>query len=442
MRDVVLTAFILGSLPFILKRPQLGVAMYIWISVMNPHRLTWSFAYDLNFAAIVAAATLLATPFSKDLKWPELNGLSAALFLFVAWTGVTTIFALYPDESYLRWTTLMKTQLMVFLIPMLFHKREDIRLLIWVLVVSLGFYGTKGGIWTLLTGGSARVYGPLDSLIGDNTSIGLGILMVIPLMHYLQVTTTYRSVRWMLIGMMLFSGVAVLGTYSRGALLAAIAIAAFLWWKGRHKIPILLVLAVAAPIALSVMPEKWYERMDTIVNYHEEGSANMRLNSWGTMLNLAKARPLVGGGFEVAHKEVYDRYSPDASFPPQVAHSIYFQALGEHGFVGFALYLWLLAALWHKAGTIIRRAKRQDELAWAHEFSRMLQVTLIGFAVGGAFLSLVNLDVPYYIAGIMLATFALFKRELESSNPPAEAGKLTASNPPFADIRSAGTYRS
>ena len=60
MRDIVLTGLILGALPFILKRPQLGVMMYVWISVMNPHRYTWSFAYDFNFAMIVAIVTLLS----------------------------------------------------------------------------------------------------------------------------------------------------------------------------------------------------------------------------------------------------------------------------------------------------------------------------------------------------------------------------------------------
>ena len=58
MRDVVLAAFIFGSLPFILLRPWLGVAMYIWVSVMNPHRLTWGFAYEIGFASIIATVTL------------------------------------------------------------------------------------------------------------------------------------------------------------------------------------------------------------------------------------------------------------------------------------------------------------------------------------------------------------------------------------------------
>ena len=82
MRDIILTGLVLGALPFVLRRPQLGVMMYVWISVMNPHRYTWSFAYDFNFAMIVAVVTLAGALFSKDLKRPPMNALMVALALF------------------------------------------------------------------------------------------------------------------------------------------------------------------------------------------------------------------------------------------------------------------------------------------------------------------------------------------------------------------------
>jgi putative inorganic carbon (hco3(-)) transporter len=432
LRDIALTAFILGSIPFILRRPQLGVLMYVWISVMNPHRLTWSFAAQLNFAAIVAVATLAAAVFSKDLKRPPFGGLTLALVLLAAWTGLTTWFALYPDTSYARWETLLKTMLMALLIPMLFHKKEDLRLLVWVLVLSIGYYGTKGGVWTLATGGVARVYGPSGSYIEDNNAIAIAIVMMIPLMRYLQLTSPHKWVRWGLVAAMVLCGAAVLGTYSRGALLAGCAMLAFFWWKGGHKGAVLIAALLAIPIALAAMPDKWYQRMESIQTYDQDSSAAMRLNSWGTMWNLAKDRPIVGGGFEVATKAVYDRYSPDASFPPQVAHSIYFQALGEHGFVGLALYLLLLGALWRKAGALIRLARERPDLdlSWARDFGLMMQVTLVAYAVGGAFLSLVNFDVPYYLIGLVAATATVAQHELR------RRGTSTAANPARADRRS------
>lgn len=440
MRDILLAVIVFGSLPFILRRPQIGVIMYVWLSVMNPHRLTWGFSYDFGYAAIIAIVTVTGLLFSRDLKRLPMNSLTAALLFFCAWTAITTVFAFYPAESYERWESLAKTQVMAFLIPVLFYKKEDVRVLVWVIVLSIAYYGTKGGLWTLTTEGlEGRVFGPAKSYIADNNTIAVAIIMTIPLMRYLQTTTPHRYVRWGLTAMMLLGGVAVLGTYSRGALVAVAAMVALLWWKGRQKVPVLFVAAFAIPVALSVMPEKWYERMETIGSYHQEASASMRLNSWGMMVNIANDRPIVGGGFELAVKDVYDRYSPDPAFPPQVGHSIYFQALGEHGYVGLALYLFLLVALWRKANRTIYLARGKSELTWARDLALMSQVSLMGFAVGGAFLNLLTFDVPFYLAGITLATLAIAERELRPLGAPSvntSPSHDVISRPPAAEAKS------
>ena len=417
MRDLLICAIVFGSLPFILWRPQIGVMVWVWLSVMNPHRLAHGFSYDFGFVALVAVVTLVGSVFSRDLARPRFTLPILALLLFGTWTAVTTSQALHPQPALVMWTTLMKTLLLAFLIPVLFHRAQDLRRLLWVLVLSLAFYGVKGGLWILLTGGVDRVWGPPDSYVADNNSIAVALVMTIPLMYYLQITTPHRSVRYGLAAAMLLCGVAVLGTYSRGALLAVSAMMAFLWWKGRHKFPVLALAAVVLPLVLSLMPEKWYERMATIAEYHQERSAAQRLNAWATMWNLAGDRPVVGGGFVVDTAEVYARYSPDQSFKPHVAHSIYFQALGEHGFVGLGLYIFVLAAFWIAAAQAARIAASRSELSWVRDQSLAMQVSLIGFAVGGAFLSLVNFDVPYYLIGVVAATLQLVKRQSASASP-------------------------
>jgi probable O-glycosylation ligase (exosortase A-associated) len=147
----------------------------------------------------------------------------------------------------------------------------------------------------------------------------------------------------------------------------------------------------------------------------------MRLNAWGTMFNIAKDRPLFGAGYEVALKPIFDRYSPDPSFPPQVAHSIYFEALGSHGFVGFAIYVLLLITHWKHAGRLVRGAKGRADLAWLYHYGLMMQVSIVGFAVGGAFLSLVNFDVPYYLIGTTLVVGRLLEQQLRAEREGAAA---------------------
>lgn len=419
MRDIALIAITIGSIPFIVRRPYIGVLIYVWFSVMNPHRLTWNIAYDFNHAAIIGVVTLVSALFSKELKRPPVNGLTVVLLLFVAWTGVSTIFAIYLEESYVFWKLLMKTQLMVLLILMLTRTQEQLRQLIWVIVLSIAYYGVKGGAWILLTGGGERVWGPPGGYIQDNNALAAAIVMIIPLMRALQLTTPHRIVRWGLTGMMALCAVSVIGSYSRGALVAVVAMLFFMWWKGRQKLLLLLIALLAIPPLLAYMPDKWFNRMDTIAEYEQDQSASMRLEAWTTMFNIAQDRPLVGGGFAIASPEIWARYATDPRFRPSVAHSIYFQALGEHGFVGLGLYLLLLLLFWRHAAAVVRITRGKPQLAWAHDLAAMLQVTLVGYMVGGAFLSLVNFDVPYYLMAAIVVLRVLVEREARAPAPAA-----------------------
>jgi probable O-glycosylation ligase (exosortase A-associated) len=290
-----------------------------------------------------------------------------------------------------------------------------------VIVISLAYYGVKGGVFVLLTGGAFRVWGPAGSYIEDNNALAVGLVIIVPMLRYLQLTSPYRSVRWMLLAMMLLCAVAVFGSYSRGALLAVTAMGAFLWLKGRHKLTFIIVAFMSMPFLLAYMPEQWYRRMETIGTYELDSSAGMRLNSWGTMLNIARDRPIFGAGYEVAKKPIYDRYAPDPSFPPQVAHSIYFEALGSHGFVGLALYLTVLVCHWRYAGKIVRTAADRHDLAWARHYGLMMQVSIVGFAVGGAFLSIILFDVPYYLIGATLVVGRLLEHSLKAQKRASEA---------------------
>jgi hypothetical protein len=41
MRDILVTAIVVGLLPGALFNPFVGVSLWTWLSVMNPHRLAW-----------------------------------------------------------------------------------------------------------------------------------------------------------------------------------------------------------------------------------------------------------------------------------------------------------------------------------------------------------------------------------------------------------------
>jgi O-antigen ligase len=119
--------------------------------------------------------------------------------------------------------------------------------------------------------------------------------------------------------------------------------------------------------------------------------------------------------------EVFLKYAPEDGFARfqgkiYVAHSIYFQALGEHGFVGLGLYLGIGLWTWLTAGRLERTTASEPEFSeWVPLLMRMTQASLIGFATGGAFLSMMNTDLTYYIPGIVVLVHATVSERRRAS---------------------------
>jgi putative inorganic carbon (HCO3(-)) transporter len=408
MRDIALTLIFLGLIPVMLRYPWIGVLVYAWVSVFNPHKWTFGFAYDFPLAmlaAVVTAAGML-------LRWKEvrlpINMITVLLMLLPFWMTVTLMFAFEPDAAYARWQEVMKIFLFALITAALLHSRKQLEALLWVLVVSIGFYGVKGGIFTFSVEGAYRVYGPPGtSYITDNNAIPVALIMTIPLMQYLAHTAASKWVKSGLYGAIFLSAVAVLGSQSRGAFVAIGAMLLFMWLKSRRKVLLGLALVIVVPALIGFMPDTWRSRMETIPTY-EDQSAQGRLNTWAMAINLANDRPLVGGGFEPYTLRVFGKYAPDP-LDVHSAHSIYFQMLGEHGYVGLVLFLCLGIASWMMARRILQASRDRPEYAWADNLARAMQVSFVGFAVGGAFINIAYWEVVYFEIVILMAACNLVR---------------------------------
>ncbi len=432
MRDIVLTLVIFGTLPFILRRPHIGVLVWTWIGFMNPHRLTWSFAYDMPFAMIVALVTLVSLLMSREPKKIPWARESIVLLIFLAWILLTTIQAMYPWLAWPHFNQIWKIQLMVFVTMILMQSKERINQLVWVIAMSIGFYGVKGGIFTIVNGGVYHVRGPEGSFIGGDNEMGLALIMTIPLLRYLQLTTRSMWLRAFLAVAMVLCAAATVGSQSRGALVGLVAMGTFLWLKSRNKVFTAALGVVAIGLVLSVMPQQWYDRMSTIRTYDQDQSAMGRINAWKMAFNMAKDRPL-GGGLESFQDYSFALYAPNPD-DVHASHSIYFEVLGEHGFVGLGLFLMLGLMTWRSASWVIGRARRDREKRWAADLAAMVQVSLVGYASAGAFLGLAYFD--YYYT--LIALVVLCKTVLISSNAKqvaesaADTGRLPLGSRPAA----------
>ena len=413
MRDIIVTLMIFGALPFILVRPYVGVLVWSWVSIMNPHRLCWGFASEMPFAQIIAIATIFGFLYYRDKMTPNMSAVLWLWILFVIWTGVTTYFALYPEAAFFSWNEFMKISFMVFLTIIMTSDKDKLQALVWVVVASLGFYGLKGGIFTIVGGGQYHVWGPPLSFIADNNALALALVMGLPLVRYLQLNTDSLFTKKALTFLMVCTVFAILGTQSRGGFLALAAMSTFLVLKSRHKFVFGLVVLISIPLFLTFMPQSWHDRMESIKNYNEDESALMRINAWQYTINFSEDYPIVGGGFDSFTPDTFNQYAPN----PEIftgAHSIYFETLGEHGYVGLILFVLLGIAAFRQTSYIMKKSKQFDDMLWAKDLAAMIQVSIIGYAVAGTFLELATFDLYYVLISMIIVMNTLLVKRMKS----------------------------
>lgn len=392
MREIALLVILGFIILQAFRRPWIGILGWTWLSIMNPHQLTWTLK-TMPFAAAIGGATLIGLFITRDRRDYSQSRESITLILFMVWMCITLPFSMVWGESFELWKRVMKIDLMILVAMVLLHSKRHMMLLTWVLVFSIGFFGVKGGAFTLATGGSYRVWGPENTYIEGNNEVALAIVIVIPLMRFLQMQMQAKWAKITMTVCMVLMAMAALGSHSRGALLAIAAMALVLWWRGKKKMVGAVVTVVVALALLSVMPAEWWDRMNTIKTYQQDESAMGRINAWWMAWNLAKAN-FFGGGFMVWIGPIFAIYAPDPT-DAHAAHSIYFQVLGEQGFLGLFLFLTLFTMVWFTAGKLRTKGRAQPQTQWLSDLGGMLQVSLAGYAVGGAFLSLTYWDLPY-----------------------------------------------
>jgi probable O-glycosylation ligase (exosortase A-associated) len=255
--------------------------------------------------------------------------------------------------------------------------------------------------------------------------------MTLPFMRYLQL---HSAQKWMRIGLgvsMLLTGVAVLGTYSRGGLIALAVVAGALFLKSRGRLAVALVVVVVGFTAYHFMPTQWTARMGTLQDASQTSSMETRIQSWKFSANIALHRPVVGGGFDVYESgAMWQRYGPEGAIPRAV-HSIYFRVLGEQGFIGLALFLGLLAASWRNCSRVRKQTRGIEDMKWQFDLASMLQVSLVAFAVAGAALPMSYFDLSYQLMALTLLLLVYCTRQLESG---ATVDKHAADTP-MADAR-------
>jgi len=407
MRDLAFISTMLVLLPLAAMRPFVGVLLWCWIAFMNPHRLVWGAAAELPWAAAVFCVTLLGCVLAGEPRRPVVNAVTLLVVTLMACITVTTLAALGPPgPTWEKYESVMKVLLGLLVVGALLTDRWRIHALIWVMVLSIGYYGVRGGIFSLATGGNFRVWGPPQTMITDNNHLAAAMLVTLPLMNYLRLQSAHRLVRWGLAAAMSLTLLAVLGSYSRGALVGLAAVVGLLWLRGRNKLVTGMAVVMLAVGGWVFMPPAWTDRMAGISSFEQDQSATGRLVLWDISWRLALQRPLLGAGFTGPYSQaVVDTVQPGG--PARAVHSIWFEFLGEHGFPTFFVWLGLtVAGVWYSI-ILVRLARAGPDLAWAGDLGRMAQLSIAAYLVSGSFLSLSYWDFYWTLLVVLGAAHAL-----------------------------------
>lgn len=418
LRDAALLALVVGLLPIAFLRPRIGILAWYWLGLMSPHRLAWDFARDLELAQLIAAATLCGLVVTRDRRRPPALAEFYLLVAFWAHTAVTTFLAWYPEDAWRDFVQFTKIVLMTSVTVVLFQDRRWVRYLLLVAALSVAFYGVKGSLWALSTGGVyGLLQGPADAFLGDNNGLALGLNMALPFLFFLSREESSRWLSWTLRATFALCVVALPFTYSRAGFLGLATVLLVLLFRAQRRYLTLPLAAVALILLAHYLPERWYDRIATIANYQSDGSALSRLTAWRISWSLALDHPLIGGGFRVVPQEqVWSLYAPEWTGTVYNAHSIYFQLLAEHGFLGFGLYVLLLLSAFRSLRRLRRDARRLENTTWLVNYSLAVETSLYAYAVTGAFYNLTYFDFVYLLVAV---TIVLRRLAADLARPPA-----------------------
>jgi probable O-glycosylation ligase (exosortase A-associated) len=383
---IVLAAF--GSLLVLaLVHPQVGLYAWGWLTLMQPHQEAWGLqGFRLNL--IVGLVTIVFWGLSREPKKLPPGPTTVLILAFTMWMVVVQIASLRPSYSWDYFDQFIRVMIFVTLCLIMLNTKARLHAMIWILCISIGYYTVAGGIFTIFTGGAYHVFGPMNTMISDNNHLGAAAVFIIPLLNYLRIHTELRWIRISLILGIALTIFCVLGTQSRGAFIALALVAVLFWWRSRNRVMLAVVLVPLAFGALSFMPESWFARMQTIEEAGQDASFQGRVDAWVIATKIALNNPLTGAGFRVPYlQEVADAYLSEPR-QARAAHSIYFEILGSMGFVGLALFVSIIAIAFRNASWIRGYTKNMAGLGWAYDLASMAQVSLMGFCVAGASMSI------------------------------------------------------
>ena len=373
---------------------------------------------------------------SREKKKFYLDPLVALVVAFSVIVTLSYLDTLVPSSRVdIIYDKFWKEALLFMLITGIMWSRHRLHQLALVVSISYGFLMVKEALIFLLTAGGHKVIG--NGSTGDNNGLALAVLMTIPLVLHVAKYSAVRVVRAATLTTAVFGAVTVIATFSRGGMVGLAVLALMLLKGSKYKVRAIVLLGACGVALAFLAPDDWVARMSTVKEVGEDGSFMTRVLAWKINLFMALEHPFLGGGLSASlNPALWNKYMQQSSeflfhtpmvYRTYVAHSIYFQVIGDLGFIGFGVFIAMLGTAFLMAGRTIRMARKDPSLAWAADLARAYQISLVVYGVAGAALSLVYFELLFILLAMVTRTHRTVKEltaEQAAPVPAALPGRL------------------
>lgn len=420
MRDLFMLAILPVLLYAMAKRPFVAIGMWLWTALFFPNGWVYGMASGIRYNLLFTGVAMLTYLTMKNKPKVHFGLLGGLVMLFFAWTTISTVVSIgNPDVAWDFWSRFAKIVLLFIFVLLVIEKKLHLDFVLWCVVLSVGFYANLEGLKFIASGGNHQIAGMATHVLHDRNELAVAFVMTLPICYYLmhEYGKHSRLMRFGLMATMAMLVISVIGTQSRGGFISLVVVGGYFFIKSDRKILVGSAIAILSLVVMQLASDDWVERINTIESADEDGSFLGRLVAWKLSFILAIEHPFFGGGFRaIQHFPVWAEMSqqffsypwfytgdllPNPAFA-RAAHSVYFQVLGDHGFVGLAIYLSILAVALFKTSSIARRARLTDTRDWLPLLVTMIQLSIFSFALGGAALSFAYFDLIFALFGLVV----------------------------------------
>ena len=412
MRDIIFTLVFFAILPACYRRPFIGVCVFSWLGYMRAQDLTWGFARKQRWSFVVSVAMIVGWLKHPRERWFDKVGRTWMMMAMCVTILIGLLLVPNPVESHIwgKYNQFTKIILVCLMTMSVVNHREHLRIMVWVIALSFGFFGVKVGMAGVLSGGSLRVLQGPGGMLEDNNDFSLALCMALPLLIAIGVSEK-RPIfrRWMKLIVPL-TGLAVILTYSRGGFLTLMGVIGVQIWRSRYRGRAILATPFLLAIGYAVAPAEWKERIATIGEYEEDGSAKGRLVAWATGARMAADNPFFGVGYE-HFRANYQRYALPGE-TTRVAHNSYIQVWAECGTITLCLYFGLILATFIDLWRVRKQARKRYYASWIIDYANMFESSFVAFMIGSTFLNRAHFDLFYHYVALVVCFTRIARQEM------------------------------